>query len=248
MKIEELFADLEENIRPHYQKVIDCLTKIEELLQDRSFEEAEELPDAEYDRYCELNTDLKMAIIRIIKLKDEEFSTAPLQQYWGNPEYWKEIEEDVEQYTSYFLEMREIRHMPKDDRLTYYQHVFDVIYYERENMFYAEKALGLPQKDIRILFRLIRNAENLIIQRELSERRFKSVIVDNFGICAGDAEYIWEMFTRDRDRIEMFAIKNQLNDLNSRISQLTKTLQDLCDNVDLLSDLLFMDMDDAEEK
>lgn len=239
-KIEEIYnvKEINKNLLPEYQQIIEILNQLEEYLQDNTFEAVDELENEEYREYHKLKLDLMRSIIKIVRQEEMIFNYEEIEEVWGNEEFWQEIKERVTKETDYYLKMKSIRQIEKKERKNYYLKIFHIQYVEYENVEYACEKLELDKNRVILLFCIINFSENIIFGQYYSKRRFISLIFENFGLDNFDAEILWNLFEENKDIVEKIALVKKLNNIEHRISRLSMKLNNMSEELDFVSNII----------
>ncbi len=236
-EIEKLPADLAE----HYETVLKYLNDMEVLTGEAGFGNAYELEEKDWDRYCELKNGMVQTIVRIIRKQDREFDFQVLETFFQDSDFWDEIKNDVSRQTKEFLFMQPLRGIGAEERKIRYQDVFRILYEEHETIDYMSRELELDEKIATLYARVLRFSEDLILNFCISNRLFRIRFYNYCGLDAGDADFLWKLYSENRDRLEKIALKNRLNDINCKVSRLITQMKDVEERLDFLEYMMLSD-------
>lgn len=248
-KLEEIYSleKLTDSKREAYEKIIRILGKLEALLGNISFEDAEKLENEDYKKYYRLQTFLVKAIVRAVKEEEKPFEFKELEAICGNDDFWEEIKQSVSKETELFLKMKILRKLDFSVRKKCYLNIYSIIYDDCEDIEFACKKLQMDKEVVTLFFRVMNLCESCIISRFYSRRRVSALLSDSYGLAEQDAALLWKLFKDNAAKLEKIAFSNRLANIEYKLAKLGSQINDMEEEVGYISQIL-ISFDEAEEE
>lgn len=233
---------LEEKEQTAYEKILEIVKSITDLYGTEEIEEnALELEEEEYKSYQKECGKLIDAIVELVKLQEKAFDFSSLSNEIQDEEFWKEIQENVQRKTKYFMKVLPYRKQEKERRLELLEKGFDILYKQRENRQFLRETIE-EEALANALYEIFQESEYAIMILYASKRRFKKFVSDNSCLEDEDLEYIWELYEQNFSAVQPVA-------LSKRNARLENMVNYLIRRVDALENLMFgADEEDSEER
>ena len=136
---------------------------------------------------------LSEKIIEYVKTNNCEFDFTEISKLCKDEEIINTIKGRVTSKTVVFLESIEFRNFAKDLRQKYYDDTYKGSFIEKETFKFISEINGLDKNVVPIVGKILSMSEEIIYFKDYSKRRYIECIHDISGLCAEDAEYIWNL-------------------------------------------------------
>ncbi|MCI8669521.1 MAG: hypothetical protein HFI34_08395 [Lachnospiraceae bacterium] len=161
-------------------------------------------------------------IIQQVKKEERNFNFDELRKMYQDQAFWDEIEEKVIKQTKNFIKFSSFRHLAKESRVKLCRDVFDMIYFERENVTYIVEYLEYARDLAEVANFLLYFSEDIIFNKCFSKRRYAEISAEILGLEIEDAEFMWNLFNEHKTEISDIVRARRFNSIEQKIIMLNK--------------------------
>lgn len=215
------------------EQIEKILVKMEKLAGETSFDKSDFWGES-WDEFYDLESQLIMNIVQIIKSEDRDFEYSLLMEKWGSEDFWEVIQKKVEKETKGYVKLRILRKLPLDERIQSYRTIFPILYEERETRDYICDKMSLDTEIASGYLQVLRFCENAIVNHFFSKRLFEMKLRADFGLQEEESESLWELYNENWRIVEGIAYNNRLSTIEYRISKIMEQVESISDKVEIL--------------